>query len=160
MTALVTPFNSALESGVRSLFVLAEHFPISCDIERLVDFDYLAVHSGDFDDEYPSLHAPVPTRAGELLVRRDVVERGVLLMASRRLAERHVTSGGFGYRATDEASAFLNSLVTPYSKMLRERAKWVMTEFGTLTRAELRLRISAVFHVSQFETFTGSGAPS
>ena len=55
----VTVFNSALETGVRSLVILAANFPAALDLQRLVDLDYLVVHSGDVDGP-KSLHPPLP----------------------------------------------------------------------------------------------------
>ena len=72
-----SPFNSPLETGIRSLAVLVAAYPEPFDLERLVEMDYLVVHSGDADGPY-SLHAPLPMRAGELLVRRGLIEKGLL----------------------------------------------------------------------------------
>ncbi len=63
------PFNSALETGVRALTVLAEASPRALDLQELVYFDYLIVHSGDAGGP-ASLHLNTPLRNGELLVRR------------------------------------------------------------------------------------------
>ncbi|WP_306800327.1 ABC-three component system middle component 2 [Endozoicomonas sp. YOMI1] len=62
-----TPFNSPLETGVRSLAILVAAHPVAFDLERLVEMDYLVVHSGDADGP-ESIHAALPMRAGELLV--------------------------------------------------------------------------------------------
>ena len=62
------PFNSPFEAGVRSLAILVAAFPEAYDLQRLVEMDYLVVHSGDVNGP-ASLHAPLPMRAGELLVR-------------------------------------------------------------------------------------------
>ena len=74
-----TPFNSPLETGIRSLAILVAAYPESLDLQRLLEMDYLVVHSGDADGP-ESLHAPLPLRAGELLVRRGLIETGLLLM--------------------------------------------------------------------------------
>lgn len=81
---LKTPFNTPLETGIRSLAILVAAHPVVCDLERLVEMDYLVVHSGDAGGP-DSLHAPLPMRAGELLVRRGLIEKGLLLMMSRGL---------------------------------------------------------------------------
>lgn len=57
-------FNSSLETGVRSLIILVAAFPIAFDLQRLIEMDYLVVHSGDVDGP-SSLHAPIPMRIGE-----------------------------------------------------------------------------------------------
>ncbi|MDO9714172.1 ABC-three component system middle component 2 [Paracraurococcus lichenis] len=76
------PFNSALETGVRALAILAEAHPSAYDLQRLLYFDYLVVHSQDADGP-ESLHPNTPLRNGELLVRRGIIERGLLLLLTR-----------------------------------------------------------------------------
>ena len=131
-----SPFNSSLESGVRALIILTSIYPQSVDLQRLVDFDYLVVHSGDANGP-ESLHAPLPMRAGELLVRRSIVESGLLLMMSRGLVERVTTENGIEYMASEIADTFVNSLFTPYLLKLKERARWVADKFGAATEEEL-----------------------
>ncbi len=87
-------FNSPLETGIRSVGILVAAFPACFDLQRLVAFDHLVVHTGDLGGP-DSLHPEVPMRSAELLVRRGIVERGLLLMVSRGLVERHVTDKGF-----------------------------------------------------------------
>ena len=133
---MAMPFNSPLETGVRSLAILTALFPKAADLQRLVDFDYLVVHSGDAGGP-ESLHAPLPMRSGELLVRRGLIETGLMLMISRRLAERIASRAGFEYRATDSAGAFLSALSTPYLVRLKNRAEWAARIFGNASDAEL-----------------------
>jgi hypothetical protein len=134
---MATPFNSPLETGVRSLSVLAALFPKALDLQHLVDFDYLVVHSGDAGGP-ESLHAPLPLRSGELLVRRRLIESGLLLMISRGLVERITSTAGIQYVATDNAGAFLSALNSPYLARLKRRAGWVADTFGDATDEELR----------------------
>ena len=149
------PFNSALEAGVRSLAILVGAFPAAYDLQRLVEFDYMTVHSGDLDGP-ESLHAPVPSRSGELLVRRGLVERGLLLMMSRSLTKRIVDGDGISYVATDSAGAFLDALQSPYMSALRKRADWAVERFGVLSTPEISARTSSLFHIVQFETLNGA----
>ncbi|MEC4589681.1 ABC-three component system middle component 2 [Nitrospirillum amazonense] len=132
------PFNSALETGVRTLAILVEAYPSKYDIQRLLYFDYLVVHSRDANGP-ESLHPNIPLRNGELLVRRGVIERGLLLFISRGLVERQISTNGINYGASDEAGPFLDCLQTHYSQMLRQRAEWAISEFGMLDNDELRI---------------------
>ena len=124
-----SPFNSALETGLRSLAILAEACPDSFDLQRLLYFDYLVVHSSDADGP-ASLHPSTPLRNGELLVRRGLIERGLLLLIGRGLIERNASGSGISYVAAEAAGPFLECLTSPYSRMLRERASWAMETFG------------------------------
>lgn len=151
-----TPFNSALESGLRSVAILVGAFPAAYDLQRLVEFDYMTVHSGDLNGP-SSLHAPVPLRSGELLIRRGLVERGLLLVMSRGLVARSVGPEGISYVATDAAAAFLDTLQAPYLTALRERADWAVTNFGALATPEITARTSSLFHSVQFEVGSGRG---
>lgn len=140
----VAPFNSALETGVRALNVIAEAAPQAFDLQRLVFFDYLVVHSGDVGGP-TSLHPSTPMRNGELLVRRGIIERGMLLMVSRGLAERTLGQDGIFYIAADEATPFLDCLITSYARALRARAEWAIEAFGHLDHDELKSYFDANF---------------
>jgi hypothetical protein len=151
MTRRVSPFNSPLETGIRALSILEAAHPNGCDLQRLVELDYLVVHSGDAGGP-ESLHAPLPMRAGELLVRREIIERGLLLMASRGLVERVASPGGILYRASEAAAPYMAALSAPYSIELRARASWAVQAFGHMTTDALRTITQRFFEkwTSQF----------
>lgn len=140
----VTVFNSALETGVRSLVILEANFPGALDLQRLVDFDYLAVHSADVGGP-ESLHPPIPMREGELLVRRKIIEEGLSLMMSRGLIARMASREGIVYQASDYAKPFVDSLATPYMRSLVERASWVVATFGNMDTSDLHNLINSFF---------------
>lgn len=52
----VRHFNTPIESGLRLLFVLDEAKGEVFDLQRLVSYDYLLVHSGDVEGGPVSLH--------------------------------------------------------------------------------------------------------
>lgn len=151
-----SPFNSPLEAGLRALAVLAWAHPAKYDLQRLVEFDYLTVHSGDADGP-ESLHAPVPLRSGELLVRRGLVERGLLLMVSRNLLLREASPEGFFYFATERTAPFLESLGAIYTNALRDRADWAVTNFGGWQTSEVAALTSRLLRHSQFEASRRAG---
>lgn len=74
-------FNTAFESGVRSLILLTACFPLSVGLRRLVVLDHLVVHTGDIDGP-ESLHPSESSRGAELLVRRGLVSSGLALMGT------------------------------------------------------------------------------
>lgn len=132
-----TPFNSPLETGVRSLAILHAAFPAAFDLQRLVEMDYLVVHSGDAGGP-ASLHAPLPLRAGELLVRRGLIEKGLILMMSRDLVRRLPAQDGFAYIAGEIAAPFIASMRDEYSLNLKERAIWAVQRFADMPTDEIR----------------------
>ena len=133
---MVSPFNSPLESAIRTLAVLAAISPLCADLQRLLMFDYLLVHSGDADGP-PSLHPNTPLRNGELLVRRSILQEGLMLLLSRDLIERRITSLGIEYAALESATPFLDTLSSSYVHELRERGFWLEEKFMVLSAEEL-----------------------
>lgn len=139
-----TTFNSPLEAGVRAVSILLPAYPQAYDLQRLVAFDYLIVHTGDIGGP-ESLHPQLPLRSAELLVRRKLVERGLLLMMSRGLVERIADTTGISYRAGELAETLLSNLMSPYLIALRERGNWVVNTFGPLDDDTLRQTMSRFF---------------
>ena len=135
-TSLPSPFNTPFETGVRALYILAASYPTKMDLQRLIDMDYLVVHSADAGGP-KSLHAPLPLRGGELLVRRGLVEHGLELMVSRRLVERSFSEDGICYLATDLAAPFLECLTARYALELQERAHWAVEFYSDYNRDDL-----------------------
>ena len=147
MTAILKsqlPFNSPLETGIRSVGILVPAYPKAFDLQRLVALDHLIVHTGDVGGP-ESLHPKLPMSSAELLVRRHIVERGLMLMISRGLVDRHVDETGITYRAGEFAETFLLSLSTPYLVALRERATWVIQSFGDMDDEEFRGTMDSLF---------------
>lgn len=135
--SVIMPFNGPVEIGLRSLAILNDAFPTGYSLQRLVVFDYLVVHSDDIPGGPVGLHPQTPHRGGELLVRRSVLEEGLLLYQSRGLLECRYTDHGMLFAATDRSAAFLDALDSEYSGHLRDRAAWLVTELGALTDDEM-----------------------
>lgn len=125
-------FNTPLECGLRCAALLLAAYPAPCDLQRLVQYEYLLVHSGDVPQGPPSLHPAAPQRSGELLVRRALIERGILFMMSKRVVCRDLLSSGIGYVAGDMARPLFDSLESSYARILRERALWISQRFGSM----------------------------
>jgi len=132
------PFNSPTETGLRAVTVLTEAFPAAYDLQRLLFFDYVTVHSADLAGGPASLHPATPHRSGEILIKRGLVERGLILYWSRGLIERRFDPQGFLYAATEQSASFLDSLSSPYAQELRARARWVVESLGELSAEELQ----------------------
>lgn len=125
-------FNGPLEAGMRAVSILGAAYPRTYDLQRLVALDYLLVHTGDVDGP-ANLHPPTPMHSAELLVRRKLVEQSLLLMMTRDLVVREVTSDGIKYGAGENASTFLTSVSSSYLQALNDRAIWLVSAFGDLS---------------------------
>jgi hypothetical protein len=130
-------FNTPLECGMRSVALLLAAYPKFFDIQRLVQYDYLIVHSGDVDGGPPSIHPATPHRSGELLVRRQLIEEGLNLMGRRLVVEKMFTGSGIMYGAGEYAILFMDALTSEYAVQLKERAEWVVGRFQGMTDSEL-----------------------
>jgi hypothetical protein len=144
MADAVQTFNSPIETGMRALIILATAYPAQFDLQRLLEYDYMMVHTGDVDGP-PSIHPALPLRSGELLVRRQLIERGLMLMISRGLVSRHATPDGFMYQAEDDAGPFLDALTVEYLDDLKDRADWVVDRFRDMSDQEIRFMLTRIY---------------
>lgn len=134
------PFNSTLETGIRALLVLEAFYPRHCDLMEMTWFDHLIVHTGDIDgqDVPESLHPDLPNRTGELLVRRQLVERSLRMMQQMHLVDVFDTETGIEFCASEEAPSYVELLQAPYSLALKERARWMANRFAQQESVEIR----------------------
>lgn len=134
-------FNSPLECGLRSVCVLTEAFPQVFDLQRLLYYDYLVVHSSDIEnaveDAPESIHPPTPNRASELAVRRELCQASLRLMISRGLVACRFNESGIAYEATELSLPFLDGLSASYTARLRNVARWLHRAFGGYSDEEL-----------------------
>jgi hypothetical protein len=135
MEKITTPqlFNGPIEVGLRAVLILLEAHPRPIDLQRLVILDYLMVHSGDVGNGPPSLYPPSPLRAGEVAFRRQLIQQGLLLMASRGLVTGRIDGNGISYLADDSATMMVDALTSDYVRDLRRRARWAVETAGELS---------------------------
>lgn len=130
-------FNSVLEVGVRTLLVL-EALQEAVDVERLVVYDYLVVHSADFPSGPPSLHAATPYRSGQLAARRDLIQEAISFLVSKGLAISQPTVDGFRFTVSDAGIVFCSYLSSTYASAIRGRSTWLASAVHKLSDSELR----------------------
>lgn len=134
---LFTALNSPAEVGLRAICVLAAAFPSAYSVRRLTVLDYLLVHSDDLPNGPAGLHPKTPFRSGEVLVRREVLQRGLRLYESRGLISREYRSDGIRFMATDDSGWFIDGLRSTYVGDLRSRARWLEASFSEMPDADL-----------------------
>lgn len=130
------PFNSPFELGIRMVYLLTNLFPRGADLQKLILLDYAAIYSGDFGGP-KSLHTPVPYRTAELYSRRNTVQSGLRLMATKRLVDVSLGEDGITYFAGDNARALVDSLDAAYLFDLSERCSWVVASYGDIETIKL-----------------------
>ena len=137
ITRNIAPFNSPTEIGLRMTVLLFEMYPEVASLQRLVVYDYLLVHSDDIPDGPEGLHPKTPYRSGELLVRRDTLQKGLLLYMSRGLIQGEYLPEGVRYLATERSGGFIESFDAAYVSDLRSRAVWLVEQFSERTDEQL-----------------------
>lgn len=133
----IAPFNGPVEIGLRAISILNDAYPNGYSLQRLIIFDYLSVHSDDIEGGPAGLHPKTPHRSGELLVRREVLQRGLELYMGRSLAEQRFQITGVTYAATERTGSFLDVLQTDYVADLRARTGWLVENFQNVSDEEL-----------------------
>jgi hypothetical protein len=151
------PFDSPLETGLRALVVLEALHPRACDLREMTWYDHLVVNTADVvgreGDEAPqSLHPATPGRQDALIVRRDAVEKSLLLMHRVHLVEVVHGEDGIRYAAGETAPSFLDALQAPYMVRLKDRARWLAQRFEGMDTDEISAFIDGQFglHAIQF----------
>jgi len=135
-------FNTPLECGLR-LVIILDAISGEADLQRLVSYDYLLVHSGDVEDGPASLHPAVPFRGTELLVKRELVRQSLDYMFARELLEKRMSSSGITYCGTSLTQAFARLLKSGYASELKVRAEWLSRRFGSMSDSQLTDFMSA-----------------
>jgi hypothetical protein len=134
-------FNSPLEIGLRVLYILNELYPNGCDLQRLVYYDYILVHSSDVPNGPESIHPSIPHRSTEILVKRELVKKGLTLMNSKELVNSIFDSSGILYSATELTKPFLEYNNSEYALNLKSVANWLVKTFASYSDETLSLFI-------------------
>lgn len=134
-------FNSPLEIGLRVLYILNELQSDGCDLQRIVYYDYILVHSSDVPGGPKSIHPSIPHRTTEILVKRELVKKGLTLMHSKQLVNFVFDSSGITYRATELTRPFLEYNKSEYAMSLKEISTWLVNKFKPYSDERLSLFI-------------------
>lgn len=135
-------FNTPFELGIRMVYLLHALHPRKPDLQTLLYLDYAVIYSADIGGP-ESLHTPVPLRGVEYASRREAIETGLFLMASRAFIDVMATSEGIRYGIGESGPALIDLLGGPYNRTLRERCAWVAQELGHLSDADLEALLGA-----------------
>ena len=134
------PFNSSLEMGLRVSFLFKNTKKENLDLQRLVYYNYLLVHSSDISDipnPPKSLHPNLPGRSYEILISREIILDGLKLLLSKGLICIEYKKTGVKYKRNDETQSFLKYFKSNYSKDLDKLSLWVCKNFDNVTDKKL-----------------------
>lgn len=148
------PFNSEIELGLRALAILVASYPSAYNLQDLVALDYFLVHSKDLSDDSESLHPQVPFRSGELIIKRDNLEKGLHLYMHKGLIKLNLSDEGFEYSASESSRYFLDLLNNEYTMNLSKKADWLNEKIKGMTDIELNSIIDKSLTSWYFDTFS------
>lgn len=135
-------FNSPLEIALRVLLILSLGKKVSYSLERLIIYDYLILNSGDLDNAPESLHPSLPNRSSQLLVKRKLVQKALLILASKELIIIKYLKSGIQYAPSKLAEPFIAYFDSHYYNELKERVMWVAESFKNRNDKSLEKFIS------------------
>lgn len=120
--------NSPIEFGLRALILLTQIGDEGIDIDRLLIYDYLLTNSGEFNKEYPSLHAETPYKYSKLVVKREVLKEGVNIFTKCGLIDVILNETGIYYKKNMYTEAFLKNMTSKYKQKLVDIARWIISD--------------------------------
>ena|ERR1051326_5516665 len=131
-------FNTPLEIGLRTLFILCKFSPATLSLESLVYLDYFTIHSGDIKSGPKSLHPKYPFRSSEIIIKREILQKGLTFLLSKELIEVKLSNEGIKYSATKIGVHVESLFDSNYSKNLRTICDWVYNHFSSFTDKNLK----------------------
>lgn len=136
-------FNTPFELGLRALGILLEGYPKSIDLNRMLIYDYLIIHSGDIKDGPLSLHPSTPHRSSGIIIRRKILQEGLSLMYSKSLLDIVYDKSGITYKASSLTKPFLELFDSTYLDKLKANAQWVIINFANMKDDQLNAFINS-----------------
>ena len=97
-------YNSPQEVGVRILFIL-DICQKRMSKQRIMFYDYFALHLNDLDHTKESLHPDNPNHSSEIAIKRELISRGLDLIIAKGLLSVKYSKTGIYYcpnRLTDK----------------------------------------------------------
>jgi len=131
-------FNTPLEISLRTLFILTKFFPKDLELETLIYLDYFAVHSNDLRGGPQSLHPKYPFRSSEIVVKRDILQKGLIYLISKELVEIKLADEGIKYAATNIGRNIISLFDSRYAKGLSLICNWLFERFYDLSENDLK----------------------
>ena len=135
-------FNSPLEIALRVLLILNFGKKTAFTLERLIIYDYLILNSGDLERAPESLHPALPNRSSQLLVKRELLQKALLILASKELILIKYKKAGIQYAPSKLSEPFISYFESQYYVELKERVIWVAETFRNKTDKNLEKLIS------------------
>jgi len=129
-------FNSPEEVGMRVLFIL-NVCGKRMSSQRIMYYDYFALHFNDIDDAYESLHPGNPNHSSEIAVRRVAVNNGLNLMISKGLINIKYSKTGIYYQKNQLTTSFAALFQNGYVDQLKKYIETVDETFSSYSDKQI-----------------------
>ena len=136
-------FNTPIEYALRSLLIITKIGSNGIDIDRLIAYDYLVLNSGDIQGGPESIHPPIPFRSAQILIKRDIIKKGINILLSKELIGIKYSKQGIYYIPTDLTLGFITYLNSKYFISIQERISWVINQFANYSDNKLKKMIDS-----------------
>lgn len=131
-------FNSPMEIGLRTLFVLNQFGEIALSIDKLIFFDYFLIHAGDISKKQKSIHPKYPFRSSEIIIKRELLNSAIMQLVRKELIEIHYQHDGIFYTISNIGRSLINYFESEYAELLNESSQWIYKNYKDKTEEELQ----------------------
>lgn len=122
-------FNGRIELALRTLYLL-KHSNKDLDLQRILYYNYLMVHSSDISGGPNSLHPNLPNRSCEIIVLREKFKEAIQMLTSKGIISIKYKKKGVYYTKNNNTLKFLSYFESEYSKKMDDIARWTCDYFG------------------------------
>lgn len=112
-------YNSPQEVGVRILFIL-DICNKRMSKQRIMYYDYFALHLNDLDPSESSLHPDNPNHSSEIAIKRELINSGLDFIIAKGLISVKYSKTGIYYTSNHLTHSFVELFQNDYVKELKQ----------------------------------------
>lgn len=112
-------YNSPLEVGARILFIL-DLCKIPMSKQRIMYYDYFALHLNDLVSSETSLHPDNPNHSSEIAIKRELINNGLDYIISKGLLSVKYSKAGIYYCSNHLTHSFVELFQNDYAYSLKQ----------------------------------------
>lgn len=151
-------YNSPHEVGVRILFIL-DICNKRMSKQRIMYYDYFALHLNDLDSSKSSLHPDNPNHSSEIAIKRELINRGLDLVLAKGLISVKYSKTGIYYCSNQLTHSFVELFQNDYVTELKQSISIVDSFFSHQSDAQIYKYINQNIGkwIGEFEYNLGGG---
>lgn len=122
-------YNSPQEVGVRILFIL-DICNKQMSKQRIMYYDYFALHLNDLDISKSSLHPDNPKHSSEIAIKQELINSGLNFIIAKDLISVKYSKTGIYYCANPLTHSFVELFQNDYTNELKQSISLVNSFFS------------------------------